>query len=715
MGAAGGGVDGVRVAGAAVTVVAALVVGAATGLMLPRRSTVAQPDTPFDQALTLLAEDAPRSTLRALELLQGLPSSSPQYILAQLYKAMALAMKAVDGGGSRKDVEAASRALAAVGDEENPIRRTPPVLLARHLLSSCLARPDANVAKDLARMLEERPEDPWTHLVAGRIAEETGEVGMAMDAYRHAVHVNSRSPWALLGLSRAHARVGDATETRRLLERLLALQPNHAGALELGLMVDRTSGSAFSSWQRQARAVMDLKETPGDARARLALALALLAYAQGDMSGFHALLERASAVNEDDRVALHDMARMRLAMGDADLAVTLLEKALEREPEDVELRKDWARAKCAAALGSEWVRSLKLEGKDRGDFPVLLFPLGAIHAYPGSRKPWETVLNSRLFPDPELAGIPDVTTQPFRLVLQRIRSITTVGMAGALLAKGRGREAKTLLRALLEENRRDRDIEVLLMLARVEAATQDLKEAERHLKEVVEIRQSGLDTRGPDPRALLLLARLALDAGDPVAAHKHLRALESVDLEIPRLHAFKARTMAGTRGGGDGARKALDAARDHDAQDPEVGVATAMLALAAEDEDAALKEFTAVAQVSPQRMLALARAHERAAPLVGKALFDAGSPEDGMAILQEFVEAHPDDPSGFLYLGLVQQSLRDNTAALNSLERFWRLADATDRRCSLAARAFLAVAGNSAPRGVGCGKASAVKPRKDRR
>lgn len=299
------------------------------------------------------------------------------------------------------------------------------------------------------------------------------------------------------------------------------------------------------------------------------------------------------------------------------------------------------------------------------------------------------MLNPRLLPDPSLSVAEQKDTP--RAQHQRLRAVAAVAVAGALSARGQGQAAKLRLRAALEESRKD--VDILVMLARVELNTGEAKEADRHLKEALVLRP-------PDLRALLLQARAALDAGDVAAALKSLRAVESGDLDSPRALALRARALLAKGAADDAVRKELARATALDPADPEAGVTSAAVSLADGDDARALDVLAGVAKASPVRLLAWARSSPAVAPVLARALHDHGSPEDGLALLREHTADHPDDPAGFLYLGLVLQSSQDPPGAREALNRFWTLAPAQDPRRPQAARALLALGGRPVSTGT---------------
>ncbi len=96
-------------------------------------------------------------------------------------------------------------------------------------------RPDeARASAAVARLIAERPDDPYYHELAGQFLLESGKPEAAAEAYRAAVALAPREPLILGGLGRALLNTGDpeaVPEARDTLARSVAMDDADGGVL----------------------------------------------------------------------------------------------------------------------------------------------------------------------------------------------------------------------------------------------------------------------------------------------------------------------------------------------------------------------------------------------------------------------------------------------------------------------------------------------------
>ncbi|MEW5852042.1 MAG: tetratricopeptide repeat protein [Myxococcota bacterium] len=680
---------GLRIASTIVVFSFAVLAGVPAGFLVHKKLSASKTGTPLQRAYALLREDAPSSYVQAADILDKVNSGSPEFEAAQPLMALALAVRAADLGGGDYFRESAERALNAVGEEGSPGLRTAAALLARHLVASHGGKKDAALEEDLKKALEEHPEDAWLDVVVGRMAEDKGDDAAAAEAYRKAHRKDPTLPLALHSLARAHARLGDEKEARALAERLVKLSPNHGPGVILGLFTSHADDTARATFEKAAQSLLDSKATHPDMAARVAMGLALSAYLRGQEDKAGPFLERAASMTDEVPQALAEVARVRLAMGDVDKALSLFQKAAEKEEAEVAFHKDVVRASAAAARGQEWVREVKAQFKAKSEFPVLRLPFGNVVVRPGAITPWETLLHARYFPEGEIAAALDVPDLSPRAAMLRLRAVGAVVRADALVMQGKAREAKDELQKALEEAKKDAAL--MLALARAEAAAGDRTDALKHIKDA-------MDLNPQDPAAHLLQARVMLDDGDVAGAMKALQALDNAGFESPRASALKARALA-QKGQSAAAEKELKKAAELDPTDPDVAVGAGAAAVASGDWESALRSYTGLARATPEKLPEMAKADPKAAGVIGKALYDAGQKEQGLKVLKQAAKAN-EEPGAHLYFGLALQAEKDKKGAVEALKQFLENSDERDERRIQAAEALQAMGeegGDSAP------------------
>jgi tetratricopeptide (TPR) repeat protein len=670
-------------------VLGCVALGAPAGVLLQRRLAGSGGGAGLPRVTVLLGMDALGPALQARRALEKLPPETARTGPALAATALLHASLGADLGGGTSSLTAAATSLRDLG--QGPAARTGIALMARLLVRASGTQEDPAVEEDLAQARAASPLDPWLEVTAGRLAEETGDDPAAAHHLRRAVRMDPSLPVALHGLARAHARLGDLAEARRLALLTLDRVPHHARALSLGLLASRTEPAAAEPFEKAARAALAARDAHPHDTALVAMTLGLLALARNDAAAAAPFLEQASNVLEDPPGWPWVAARVRLAAGDVEAAADLLERAARVDPDNLPLHADLCRARAVAARGPGWVKALRADFRAKSDATVLRFPLGTVTLLPGAVRPWDTTLQPRHFPEAELAAALAGPGADPRATAARLVTASTLAVAESLLFRGSAAEARTLLLPLLPEQKRNPDY--LLLLARASAASGEAREAERHAR-------LALDASRNDPRPLVLLASLQVDQGDAAGALKTLARLDTTGWTSPRALALKARAL-GARGQAGPARQALKEARDLDPSDPEVALASASEAMADGNDEAALQSYRRLARSSPPAVLAVARANPRTAPVIGKALYDAGAKSEALELLRQAVKDDPEEPRALFMLGVTLAAERENRAALEMLRRYDDVADVRDPHRAEAARAMSSLGGKArgTPRG----------------
>jgi tetratricopeptide (TPR) repeat protein len=177
---------------------------------------------------------------------------------------------------------------------------------------------------------------------------------------RHAEIVSDATRQRDLLLARAHvlsSSLGAAERSIEVLERVLALDPEHAGALE-SLAQLRESAGQQDAALTAIEALAERAETP-QGRAEQLLRAARLLAARGERDGAIERYKLALDATPSDSVISQELRGAYLARGDANAAVELCEQELDRTEGDRQ------KAKLAAEVAS--IHRVHLSDRDKAE------------------------------------------------------------------------------------------------------------------------------------------------------------------------------------------------------------------------------------------------------------------------------------------------------------------------------------------------------------
>jgi len=666
---------GLRFFGGLVVLVAALVAGIPGGFLVRKQMQFARAGTPLQQATALVSEDSVAGYIQATELLEKLNEDDPDTKAAQPLLALAHAVRAAELGGGSFHRERAATALEATPDA---LKASGAALMARHLLAAANGKPDTALDQELTQALGGAPDDAWLHLVKGRRLESSGDDGAALTTYRTAYRLAPTLPLAVHHLARAHARLGDKAEALRLVDRLLELAPNHGGAMVLGLLLSMGDDAGRAAAEARIQTLLGSNGVHPDNAAFAATALALILQSEAKGEQAAPLWVRAAGMGEDRTAGYWALGRARLAMADLEGARTLIGRAVEKDESDLRFHKDLARAEVTAARGPEWLAHMKATFKEDTLFPTLRFPLGTVHVHVGSVVPLETVLDSSVMPDAEIAAALDVPELGTLAAIRKVNAVKVSLVADAMVARGLGKDAIDAVKEALTDNKRD--VELLLALARTQASLQQWEDAQKTVQAI-------LTEQEAEPRALLQQAILQVATGEGAEALRTLTQLERAGVVSPRIPVLRARAMLQKKQLVP-ADKELARAREQFPGDPDVMIMSAELMLQKKDWEGANAALVAVLKVDPQRAETSIRAQPLLLPAMGRALAEAGHAEQAVGLLQKLVVAQPDDGDALFALGMAQAAAGQQEPARLSLQKFLDWADPKDVRRGVAERAL---------------------------
>jgi tetratricopeptide (TPR) repeat protein len=203
------------------------------------------------------------------------------------------------------------------------------------------ARAPARAAEYARRALAVDPDSVPGHVLAGRAAEDLGDLRGAVEQFRRARELDPRDSQAAFRLASALAVAGELEEARSLAEEALRLDPSSTGALLLlsKILYDPDEPARA----REARELVDraLALDPGHAGA----------------NGFLAFLEQKA--------------------GNLDAAEQAFETSLARDPDDPETRNNFAYFLDATGRRAEAAQQYEELLRVHADSPI------AVHAARG--------------------------------------------------------------------------------------------------------------------------------------------------------------------------------------------------------------------------------------------------------------------------------------------------------------------------------------------
>lgn len=203
---------------------------------------------------------------------------------------------------------------------------------------------------------------PETHLAAGRMLEEQGDIESAIAQYERAIAANPRFTAAYNRLGILHQKAGRSEDARHIFKQGIRADPGAA-------LLRNNLGYCYLVQQRFAEAEKEFREalmvSPEFQRARMNLAIALAHTGRSAES-----LEEFSHVVSAD-VAYYNLAVICLTRGDYVGAETALHKALEIDPdcpgarEHLEKVRAIVRASGDGGAGSQRQEAESLAADDR--------------------------------------------------------------------------------------------------------------------------------------------------------------------------------------------------------------------------------------------------------------------------------------------------------------------------------------------------------------
>ncbi len=167
------------------------------------------------------------------------PLSRATRLLPEDARAWRLLGDACRGAGLSARAFAAYRHAIALGDEDPRTRLRAAELTIEEEVRDFEPRAMELAFQWLAEVIERDPQSSEACFIAGRLCEEAGRVDEAIDHYRRAVEVDLSCLEALTNLAVLYARLGRPEETRRMVERALALETVPRRREALAALVER--------------------------------------------------------------------------------------------------------------------------------------------------------------------------------------------------------------------------------------------------------------------------------------------------------------------------------------------------------------------------------------------------------------------------------------------------------------------------------------------
>jgi tetratricopeptide (TPR) repeat protein len=442
---------------------------------------------------------------------------------------------------------------------------------------------------------------------------------------------------------------GEKTEAHRLVDELIAERPRNAEARTAKarmLLSDRAPAAEALAQAREA-----VKADRNHLAAHYTLGLAALA-ARNVLEAERAF-EQSVRLSPRAAAAQMQLARIRLARGDAGAAVSAAEAAARQQPDDPEAAVLLAQSLRAQGQVDRAARELNKRLADQPESSALLIEMG-----------WLSLHRQD----------PGAARTSFRDALETDASSLEArhGLVAADIAEKKIASARALVAEWRQAQPDDARLQVLA--ARVETSAGDLSAAERILKDVIARDPSQLD-------AYELLGRAYVGQGKVEPAIQQYEALAARSPEA----AASSRTMVGMLHAATGNRDAARASYERVlAEDPRAGVAANNLAWMYA-EDGKLDEAMRLATVAQDSL----RRRPEAEDTIGWILLQKGLATQAAAAFERARQRAPQNPVYHYHLGLAYAKIGDTERARTELTRALDLSSdfngAADARAQLGA------------------------------
>jgi putative PEP-CTERM system TPR-repeat lipoprotein len=448
-----------------------------------------------------------------------LPMSQPQQLT---YRGLALL--------SKVQVEQAAQVLTkAIAADANFARAR----VGRAQAYGALGRTD-EALEDLDAALESDPNNANAFLLRGSLLARAGQYKQALESYRSA-RENSKGRltpaefnMVLAGTAETQLALGDLAAAHTSQSELAVRSPDAPLTLFLAArlaMSEQRYSEAISSLQKalttapdfiQAKLLLGtallangsanqalvelgdvVQKEPGNLEARKLLAQAYLRLQRPDLAT--QVLAPVQTASQDPQLdALRGWASLQ--QGDQDQAISLLERSVASQPDNVNLKLDLAVAYVSSGANERAVELLQAIPSSAGGARRDTLLLAAVNAAKGSD-----------------AG----RAEAARLVAGKPKDIASLSAAAAFAyqQKDYATACDYLNRALALD---PKGLSVLLALGRVEAVSGDLQGARKTYEQAL-----GVDASNAEAR--LSLARLALAQGDQADGVRRLEELRKAD------------------------------------------------------------------------------------------------------------------------------------------------------------------------------------------
>jgi len=185
----------------------------------------------------------------------------------------------------------------------------------------------------LTAKIAEQGELPQLYVVLGIVYRESGRPEKALDAFAKAVELDGEDAQAQFYLATQLSEAHRRDEARKVLRKVLTIDPNHADALNYLGYLDAEDGVNLE----QAKANIERALAQDPHSGAYLDSLGWVNYKLGDLHRAVKLLEQAVEAAGNDPVVLEHLADTYFRLGERELARKTYQRAIENGADEIKM------------------------------------------------------------------------------------------------------------------------------------------------------------------------------------------------------------------------------------------------------------------------------------------------------------------------------------------------------------------------------------------